>query len=92
MMVQGVRAELAHDNIHVAGVFTAGVDTRMGAKNNHPKISPVEHARDVFKAVSDGAEDIYAGAGAEDMRAAYEADPKAFERRRIERFYTDPLP
>ena len=68
VMTQGLRAELAHQNIFVAGVYTAGVDTRMGAKNNEPKVSPVIHARQVLDSVAEGEEDIFAGVRADEIR------------------------
>ncbi len=92
VMTQGLRAELAHQNIFVAGVYTAGVDTRMGAKNNEPKVSPVVHARQVLDSVAEGEEDIFAGVRADEIRDLIRADPKAFERLRTERFHTDPFP
>ena len=63
----------------------------MSAKNLEPKCTPVEHARQVFAALAEGAEDIFPGDGAEALREEVTRDAKAFERRLIERFYTDPL-
>ncbi len=91
MMTKGIRTELAHRNIFVAGVFTAGVDTRMSAKNQKEKISPVEHAHDVLNAVANGVEDIFAGTDAEGIRDAIKADDKAFERMHSDRFHSDPM-
>ena len=90
MMTQGIRAELFHKNVFVAGAYTAGVETRMSAKG-HPTISPLEHARDVFTAMENGEEDIFAGAGGIMLRDMYLNDPKALERRNIDRFHTAPL-
>lgn len=87
----GIRAELDRDPVLVAGVFTAGVKTRMSAQNLHPDCSPREHAEQVLVALEAGEEDIYAGDGAAELRDQLAQDPKAFERRLIERFYTDPL-
>ena len=87
----GIRAELDRDPVFVAGVYTAGVRTRMSAKNLEARCSPVEHAHQVFEALAQGQEDIYAGDEAEELRDFVLSDPKAFERRLIERFYTDPL-
>jgi len=87
----GIRAELDRDPVLVAGVFTAGVKTRMSAKNLHPDCSPREHAEQVLAALEAGEEDIYAGDGAEALRDDIRRDPKAFERGLIERFYKDPL-
>ena len=90
MMTQGIRAELFHKNVFVAGAYTAGVETRMSAKG-HPTISPLEHARDVFAAMERGEEDLFEGAGGTMLRDMFRNDPKALERRNIERFHTAPL-
>jgi NAD(P)-dependent dehydrogenase (short-subunit alcohol dehydrogenase family) len=87
----GMRAELDRDPILVAGVYTAGVKTRMSARNVAANCTPAEHANQVLDALAAGQEDIYAGDGADALRAQILADPKAFERRLIERFYDDPL-
>ncbi len=87
----GIRAELDRDPVLVAGVFTAGVKTRMSAQNLDPQCTPAEHAEQVLAALEAGEEDIYAGEGAKALRDQLRQDPKAFERRLIERFYTDPL-
>lgn len=87
----GMRAELDRDPVLVAGVYTAGVKTRMSARNVEARCSPVQHAKQVLDALAVGTEDIYAGDGAEALRDLAQGDPKAFERRLIERFYTDPL-
>lgn len=91
IMVKGVRTELARKDIFVAGVFTAGVDTRMSARNRKEKISPERHAHDVLDAVANGVEDIFAGTGAEEIRDAIKADDKAFERMHSERFHLNPM-
>lgn len=87
----GIRAELDRDPIVVAGVFTAGVKTRMTAKNLTPDCTPVAHARQVFDALAAGAQDIYAGDGAAALRDQFLQDPEGFERGLIERFHTEPL-
>lgn len=91
MATAGIRAELDRDPVLVAGVFTAGVKTRMSAKNADPQCTPAEHAEQVLAALEAGEEDIYSGEGAAALRDELARDPKAFERRLIERFYTDPL-
>ncbi len=87
----GIRAELDRDPVLVAGVFTGGVKTRMSAKNYAVEMTPLEHARQVIDALVAGEEDIFSGENAADIRDAVRADPKAFERQVIERFYTTPL-
>ncbi len=86
VLTQGLRAELAGSGVFIAGVFTAGVASRMSAKNPNPQMSPVDHANQVLDAVAAGEEDIFAGAGADELRDAIRKDPKAFEHMQIERF------
>jgi short-subunit dehydrogenase len=86
----GVRAELSRQNVLVSGVFTGGVKTRMSARNAST-VTPVAHAHEVFDALARGEEDIFAGANAPAMRDEIRADPKAFERKVVERFHTAPL-
>jgi len=87
----GIRAELMRDNVSVHGVFTGAVESRMSAKGTHPKTSAPDHARFVLDAVERGEEDIYAGLGAKEMHEAIRKDPVAFQRDRINRFWTNPM-
>jgi len=91
MMTNGLRAELDRDPVLVASVYTGGVDTRAspaGVKSGG--VTPEEHARQVFDAMARGETDVFA-AGSQRMRNAIFADPKAFERTCIDRFWDDPL-
>jgi NAD(P)-dependent dehydrogenase (short-subunit alcohol dehydrogenase family) len=87
----GMRAELDREPVLVSGVFTAGVKTRMSARNYDVKMTPLEHAHQVLDAMAAGEEDIFAGENATDIRDAIHADAKAFERQVIERFHTAPV-
>ena len=90
MMTNGLRAELDRDPILVASVFTGGVDTRASPAGSSGGISPEEHAHQVFDSMAQGDTDVYA-AGSKRMRDLISADPEAFERGRIKRFYENPL-
>ena len=90
MMTNGLRAELDRDPILVASVFTGGVDTRASPAGTKGGISPNEHAHQVIDAMGRGDTDVYA-AGSKGMRELINADPEAFERGRIKRFYESPL-
>ena len=90
MMTNGLRAELDRDPVLVASVFTGGVDTRASPAGMSGGISPNEHAHQVFDAMARGDTDVYA-AGSKGMRDMINADPVAFERGRIKRFYESPL-
>jgi NAD(P)-dependent dehydrogenase (short-subunit alcohol dehydrogenase family) len=86
-MIAGVRAELDRQRVLVSGVFTGGVNTRMTAADYKGGVSPEQHANEVIDAMAAGETDILAGGGAKAYLARLRADPKAFEREHIERFY-----
>lgn len=90
-MTAGVRAELHHDPVHVAGVFTGAVDTRSAGKGDYPKTSPIEHAQEVLDAVEAGQTNVFAAKMAAEIRDQIRSDPEAHEAQVIERFYTNPL-
>ncbi len=91
-MTGGLRIELDRDPILVSSVFTGGVDTRAAPAGSRSGggVSPEEHAHEVIDALARGETNIYA-AGARGMRSRIDADPVAFERSQIDRFYTNPL-
>lgn len=90
-MTAGVRAELHHDPVRVAGVFTGAVDTRSAGKGDYPKTSPVEHAHEVLDAVEAGQTTIFAAKMAAEIRDQIRSDPEAHEAQVIERFYNNPI-
>lgn len=91
MMTGGLRAELDRDPVLVASVFTGGVDTRASpAGMSSGGVSPEEHGHQVIDALTRGDTDVYA-AGSRGMRERIMADPEAFEKDRIKRFYEEPL-
>ena len=87
-MIAGVRAELDRQPVLVSGVFTGGVNTRMTPADYKGGVSPDQHANEVLDAMAEGETDILAGGGAKQYLARLRADPKAFEREHIERFYS----
>lgn len=90
MMMGGVRAELDKDPVLVTSIFTGGVATRASPVGTGGGISPEEHAREVFDAMAQGETDVFA-AGSRMARDRIFANPAAFERDRINRFYENPL-
>lgn len=90
MMMGGVRAELDKDPVLVASIFTGGVATRASPAGTGGGVSPEAHAREVFDAMARGETDVFA-AGSRMARERIFADPAAFERDRINRFYESPL-
>ena len=89
-MTEGLRAELDRDPVLVAGVYTGGVDT-MSASPGYQSMSPEEHAHEVLDALTRGETSISAGTGSAAIRRRVCEDPEAFERERIDRFYSDPI-
>jgi NAD(P)-dependent dehydrogenase (short-subunit alcohol dehydrogenase family) len=91
MMAASFRADLDREPVLVASVYTGGVQTRaapVGSKG----VTPVEHAHQVLDAMARGETDIYpASFGPQTMRERVCADPTAFERRVVDRFYTNPV-
>jgi len=90
IMTAGLRAETDRDPVQVCAVVTGGVQTRampVGAKGG---FTPVQHASEVLDAMAAGETEIYA-AGARSFVDRIRADPKAFERTVIDRFYTNPV-
>lgn len=90
MMMSGLRAELDRNPILVASIFTGGVATRASPAGTVGGITPEAHAHEVFDALARGDTDVFA-AGSRGARDRIFADPLAFERSRIDRFYEDPL-
>ena len=86
-MIAAVRAELDSKPILAAGVFTGGVTTRMTPATYTGGISPELHANQVLDALARGETDIYAGAGSRESYEALRADPRAFERKNIDRWF-----
>jgi len=86
-MIAAVRAELDREPVLVSGVFTGGVQTRMTPAGYSAGMSPEQHANEVLDALARGETDIYAGAGARASYEALRADPEAFERKNIERWF-----
>jgi NAD(P)-dependent dehydrogenase (short-subunit alcohol dehydrogenase family) len=91
-MIAAVRAELDREPILAAGVFTGGVNTRLTPAGYTSGISPEQHATDVIDALARGETDIYAGAGSRQAYERLRADPQAFERLNIDRWFPPKTP
>ncbi len=79
-LTQSMRANLAHRNIEVYGVFPGAVDTDMLAGVDMPKTSPAEIAASVLRGLADSSEDIFPDQISSGMYAAWKADHKAVEK------------
>lgn len=79
-LTQSMRANLAHRNIEVYGVFPGAVDTDMLAGVDMPKTSPAEIAESVVRGLLESSEDIFPDQMSSGMYAAWKADHKAVEK------------
>jgi NAD(P)-dependent dehydrogenase (short-subunit alcohol dehydrogenase family) len=86
-MIVAVRAELDREPIVAAGVFTGGVNTRLTPAGYTSGVSPEQHANEVLDALARGETDIYAGAGSRQAYEKLRADPQAFERMNVDRWF-----
>jgi NAD(P)-dependent dehydrogenase (short-subunit alcohol dehydrogenase family) len=86
-MIAAVRAELHAEPILAAGVFTGGVITGMTPPGVTFGVSPEVHGNQVLDALARGETDIYAGQNSRESYEALRADPEAFERKNIERWF-----
>jgi NAD(P)-dependent dehydrogenase (short-subunit alcohol dehydrogenase family) len=90
IMTAGLRAETDRQPVLVSQVVTGSVLTRaspIGTKNG---FTPVQHAEEVLDALARGETEILA-AGSSGFFERLRADPKAFERGVIDRFYANPV-
>jgi NAD(P)-dependent dehydrogenase (short-subunit alcohol dehydrogenase family) len=76
-LTDAMRAELASAGVLVMGVFPGSIDTPMMTKVKVPKSAPETVACAVVAGLQDGLTEVWAGAGAEDMRAMLKTDPEA---------------
>jgi NAD(P)-dependent dehydrogenase (short-subunit alcohol dehydrogenase family) len=91
MMTAGLRAETDRLPILIASVFTGGVQTRALPIGATTAATPVDHANEVFDAISEGQSTIFPSTGPVNMRDRICQDPEGFERRIIDRFHTNPI-
>ena len=78
-ITQGMRGELANDNIVVVGVYPGPIDTDMGKNIDMDKESPENVAKDVVQGLIEGKEDIFPDAMSKSIGQAYMSDPKTVE-------------
>lgn len=76
-LTDAMRAELAAAGTLVMAVYPGSIDTPMMANVDVPKSGPDIVARAVVAGLRENAEEVWAGAGAEDMREMLRADPAA---------------
>jgi NAD(P)-dependent dehydrogenase (short-subunit alcohol dehydrogenase family) len=91
MMTAGLRAETDREPILVVSVFTGGVRTRAMPIGSTMGATPLEHANEVLDALAEGKTTVFPATGPVTMRERICADPEGFERRVVDRFYSDPV-
>ena len=78
-ITQGIRGELASENILVAGVYPGPIDTDMAKGFEMDKDSPENVAKNVIQALASGIEDIFPDTMSEQIGSQYKSSPKAVE-------------
>jgi len=77
---QGLRAELASDNIQVVGVYPGPIDTRMAEGFEMEKAKPEQVATRTFEALSTGVVDVIPDDFAQQMYDAFLEHPHQLEK------------
>lgn len=79
-ITQGIRGELADENILVTGVYPGPIDTDMAKGYEMEKDSPENVAKNVVRGLIDGKEDIFPDSMSEQIEQLYFTSTKAVER------------
>ncbi|MCU0757816.1 MAG: SDR family NAD(P)-dependent oxidoreductase [Steroidobacteraceae bacterium] len=90
IMTAGLRAETDRQPVLVSQVVTGSVLTRASPVGTRNGVTPVQHAEEVLDALAQGETEILA-AGSRGFFERLRADPKAFERGVIDRFFSNPV-
>ena len=78
-ITQGMRGELANDNVLVMGVYPGPIDTDMAAGVEAEKDSPENVASNVVQGLMDGVEDMFPDVMSKQVGEFYFSNPKALE-------------
>ena len=79
-LTQSVRGELQAQKTLVMGVYPGPIDTDMGAGVNMEKETPQNVAREIFKGIESGAEEVYPDKVSKDFAVRMKTDAKALEK------------
>ena len=79
-MTQGMRGELASQDVAVFGIYPGPIDTDMAAGLDFDKESPENVAKRIFDGMAEGTEDITTDAMADNFVKMLKADAKAVEK------------
>lgn len=76
---QGMRAELANDNVLVMGIYPGPIDTDMTSAMEMDKDSPENVAKNIVEGLINGTEDLFPDAMSQQAGPFYATNPKAVE-------------
>lgn len=76
---QGMRAELAKDNVLVMGIYPGPIDTDMTSEFEMDKDSPQNVAKNIVEGLINGTEDLFPDAMSQQAGPFYASNPKAVE-------------
>lgn len=79
-LTQGLRAALAPQGVHVAGVYPGPIDTDMARDIPMAKTAPIDAANAILDGIEAGDTDIFPDGMAREFGGAYYADARALER------------
>lgn len=79
VLTEALRAELGPKGTLIMSVCPGTIDTGMMVNLNIPKSGPDTVATAVMQALKDGEVDVWAGEGAQDMKAMLEKDPEGLK-------------
>lgn len=79
-ITQGMRGELAEENILVTGVYPGPIDTRMAESFEMDKATPESLAQEVIKGLREGVEDVYPDPMSKEVGQGYASSPKGLEK------------
>ena len=78
-LTQGMRAELADDNVLVMGVYPGPIDTDMARGLPMEKDSPENVAKNIVDGLEAGSEDVFPDVMASQVGSFYASNPKGVE-------------
>ena len=78
-LTQGIRGELANDNVLVMGVYPGPIDTEMAKDLPMEKDTPENVAKNIVNGLVEGKEDVFPDVMSEQVGSLYSTSPKSVE-------------
>ena len=85
-LTQAARMELAHENIHVIGVYPGPVDTDMAADIDIEKVTPMHIALETIKAIDNKVDQLFPDPYSKSMYEEFCQNPEATERKMVDMY------